>query len=65
MGHMVAGLVVHTNWIRMTQSEMEGSLIHLIGEALDMSSILVLDRTSIIVIIIIILTGGVRRDTCG
>ena len=42
MEHMVAGLMVGTGWIEMTQSEMEDSWIHLIGEALYMGFTLVL-----------------------
>lgn len=41
-GHMTIGLMVGTGQIGMTQSKMVDSWIHLIGEAVDMGSTLVL-----------------------
>ena len=64
MEHMVAGHMVGISWIEMIQSEMTDSWIHLIEEAVDMDFTLVLVRTSIMVIIVIILTGGVTWDIC-
>jgi len=59
MEHMVADLMVGTCRIKMIPSEMAGSWIHLIDEAMDMGFTLVLVLTSIMVIISIILIGGV------
>lgn len=62
MEHMVAGHMVGTGWIEMTQSEMADSLIHLIDEVVEMGFTLVLVQTCIMVIITIILTGGMTWD---
>ncbi len=57
MGNMTVDLMVGTGWIGMTQSKMEGSWIHMIREAMDMGSTLVLVQRSITFIITIILIG--------
>lgn len=64
MGHMVASLMVGTIQTRMAQSKMAGSWIHLIEEAVDMASTLVMVQTSVMVIIAIILIGGLTKDIC-
>lgn len=63
MGNMVEGFMVGICQTWMTQPEMEGSWIHLKGEAMDMGFILVLVQIGIMVIITIILTRGVRGAT--
>lgn len=63
MGHMVVGLMVGTDWIRMTQSKMVGSWIRQIGEVMDTSYILFWVLIGTLVIIAIILPGGVTVDT--
>ena len=62
VGHTVAGHMVGTCWIEMTQSKMEYSWIHLIDEEMDMGFHLVLVHIGIMVIIAIILTRGVTWD---
>lgn len=60
MGRMVANLMEGTSRIGMTQSKMVGSWIHLIGEAVATCFILALVQTGMMVIIVIIITGGSR-----
>lgn len=64
MESMVANLMVDTGWIGMKQLRMAGSLIHRIGEVMDMGSTLVLVQTDSMDIIAIILTEGMIGDIC-
>ena len=62
MEDMVASHMVDISWIEMRWSEMADSWINLIDEAVDIGFTLVLVQTGIMVIIVIILTGGMTRD---
>ena len=63
MGHMEIGLNQDTCLIGMTQSNMAGSWIHLIGGVITMGSILVLVHRGKIIIIVTIHRGGMRSST--
>ena len=62
MGNMEVVLMVVTCQIRITQSDMEGSLTLRIGEMMGVNSILVLVLKSAMIVIILILKEGVIGD---
>ncbi len=64
MGHMAVGLLVDVGQIDLTQCEMAGCWTLQIGWVMSIGIILVLVLTGIMIIIVIILEGGVRGDTC-
>jgi len=64
MGHMAVGIMVNTSRIEITRKNIGGSSISLIGEVMDIGSILVLVQTGIMVIITIMLTRGMIGDIC-
>jgi len=59
MGHRETTLMVVTGWTKMTRSDMAGFWTLRIREVTDIGTILVLVWIGIIIIIVIILTGGV------